>query len=319
MESIRIKIELSSVLIGVLGGLVLLALYFGILTIANSFSHAVEQFVAMWYWILLLAAGFGTQIGLYSHVRTSVHAKQMAGATAEVATAGGISTGSMIACCAHHITDVIPILGLSAAAVFLTKYQLAFIVLGVFSNLVGITMMLNIIQKHNLFDNEGFLKKMFKYNMVSVRNVAIVASLIIVSLAFITAGPLPTGLALGSISSDSSTAKSTMGLPAIIKDENRVSFEVTPIEFNFDNPVRFDVAINTHQGSLDFDLTEISIMEDGAGNEYLPLSWDGSPSGGHHRYGVLTFPELDEDTNRIRLVIKGVYDVAERIFIWDLK
>ncbi len=173
------------IIFGLIGAAMLLLTYFGILIIANSFTHAVDQFIEMWQWILILVAGFGIQVGLYSHIRIFMH-KKMMGATAEVATAGGISTGSMIACCAHHVTDILPIVGLSAATVFLFRYQIPFIILGIFSNLVGITMMLNIIQKHNLYDKQKPINMLlFKFNMKSVRNATIILSAIIVLAAFL--------------------------------------------------------------------------------------------------------------------------------------
>src|SRR3989338_4747254 len=133
------EIAKSSMKWGFIGGLFLLSIYFLILSIANSFEHAIQQFAKMWYWVFLLAIGFGTQIGLYSLIRQSMK-QQLKGTTTEVAASGGVSTGSMIACCAHHLTDVLPIMGLSAAAIFLNKYQTLFIIIGVLSNLVGINM-----------------------------------------------------------------------------------------------------------------------------------------------------------------------------------
>jgi hypothetical protein len=59
-------------------------------------------------------------------------------------------------------------------------------------------------------------------------------------------------------------------------------------------------------------------LKDDKGNEYEAMEWDGSPPGGHHRYGVLTFPKLKQDTTSIELTIKDVYDIPERIFYWDL-
>ena len=56
----------------------------------------------------------------------------------------------MAACCAHHLSDVLPILGLSGLAAFLARYQTVFIVAGVLSNLVGIAIMLESIQRHQL-------------------------------------------------------------------------------------------------------------------------------------------------------------------------
>ena len=54
----------KSIFIGFIGGVGLLILYFLILTLANSFGHAVEQFAAQWYWLILLSLGFGVQLGL---------------------------------------------------------------------------------------------------------------------------------------------------------------------------------------------------------------------------------------------------------------
>ena len=44
----------------------------------------------------------------------------------------------MVACCAHHITDIMPLLGLSAAATFLAEYRIPFMVVGLATNLIGI-------------------------------------------------------------------------------------------------------------------------------------------------------------------------------------
>jgi len=149
---------------GILGALALLLFYFIILTIANSPSHAVQQFLDMWYWVVTLAIGFGIQIGLYVHITNTKH-QLSKGATASVATSGGMSTVSMAACCAHHLTDVLPLLGLAAAATFLVKYQTLFLLIGVVSNLIGITMMLKIIKKEKLSGNCSILKKITKYDM----------------------------------------------------------------------------------------------------------------------------------------------------------
>jgi hypothetical protein len=53
----------------------------------------------------------------------------------------------MAACCAHHVTDVLPILGLTAAATFLAQYRTAFMLVGLGITLVGITVMLVILLK----------------------------------------------------------------------------------------------------------------------------------------------------------------------------
>ena len=173
----------APVVIGALGAMGLLGVFLGALTLGNSFAYAWEQLAEIWYWALLLTAGFGTQLGLYSYVRLHVR-ESLKGATAEVAASGGLSTGSMLACCAHYLTTVLPLLGLSAAAVFLAKYQTPILLLGVVSNFVGITYMLYFMQKHGLLPRAIFPGQAVACDMKAVRNAAILASAVIVLLSF---------------------------------------------------------------------------------------------------------------------------------------
>ncbi len=96
--------------------------------------------------MVALTGGFGIQAGLFSFIRQSIRERR-ASATGSVAASGAISAGSMAACCAHHLTDILPFLGLSGVAIFLTDYQIFFIIIGVLSNAVGIAIMLETIQR----------------------------------------------------------------------------------------------------------------------------------------------------------------------------
>ncbi len=152
------------VLVGFGASVLLLALYFGILTLSQGAAHAVQQSGELWYWLLALAAGFGVQAGLFDFIRRSLKARRAA--TASVSASGGVSAGSMVACCAHHLSDVLPLIGLSGLAAFLVDYQLFFIVVGVMANIVGISIMLETIQRHGLCPvlarwrvNLGWVKK----------------------------------------------------------------------------------------------------------------------------------------------------------------
>jgi hypothetical protein len=163
----RNDLRKKPILWGITAGLTLLTIYFLILTVANSLSHSIEQLKEMWYWISILVAGFGVQAGLYSYIRIFLKVRKESGAaTSSVAAAGGISTTSMVACCAHHVTDVLPIIGLSAAVVFLSQFQTLFIILGVLSNLIGITLMLKIIQEYSLYQqDQKIFSMLMKLNM----------------------------------------------------------------------------------------------------------------------------------------------------------
>ncbi len=163
----RLHLIRKPVLSGVTAGAALLLIYFLVLTFANSFRHALEQFGEMWYWVILLVAGFGTQVGLYTFIRMSLKLRKESGiAASSVAAAGGISTTSMVACCAHHVTDFLPILGISAAMIFFNQFQNLFIITGVLSNVIGINLMLKIIQEHNLYQKgTGIFSVAMKVNM----------------------------------------------------------------------------------------------------------------------------------------------------------
>jgi hypothetical protein len=96
------------------------------------------------------------------------HLSSMASKKGITAT-GGISTTAMAACCVHHLSDVLPIIGLTGAALFFSDYQKIFLLLGVLSNAVGITLMLHIIQRHGLMEARPPLFEMiFRWNMGKV-------------------------------------------------------------------------------------------------------------------------------------------------------
>ncbi len=170
------------ILIGIGAAVLLIIIYLGIITLAQDWTHALEQTTELWYWVLALAGGFGIQAGLFSFIRQSIRERRAA-TTGSVAASGGISAGSMAACCAHHLADVLPLLGLSGLAIFLVRYQLFFITVGVLSNIVGITIMLETIQRHGLSDRLG----RWKWNMNWVKKGAMVlAALIIATTFFLT-------------------------------------------------------------------------------------------------------------------------------------
>lgn len=172
------------ILIGVGAAVLLILFYLGIITLAQDLTHALKQTAELWYWVLALAVGFGVQAGLFSFVRYGMQQRRKS-ATASVATSGGVSVGSMAACCAHHLADILPLLGLSGAAIFLVRYQVFFIVVGVLSNIVGITIMLENIQCLGLSDRLG----RWKWNMGWVKKGTIFsAAVIIVATFFFTSG-----------------------------------------------------------------------------------------------------------------------------------
>ncbi len=129
---------LRPLIFGGLAALGLLAFYLGIITLAQGWGHAIEQLAVDRWYVSAIIAGFGTQVGLYTYLR-SMHTHAMAGG---VAASTGTSTVAMLACCAHHLTDVFAIVGLSGAAIFLNAYKTPLLWLGIVMNLFGIAYLL---------------------------------------------------------------------------------------------------------------------------------------------------------------------------------
>ncbi len=139
--------------VGFLGGVALVGLYLGILAIAQSPTHALEQLLQDRLWVGLVALGFGIQVGLYAYLRLIISAMQLAGATAMTGAGTTTSTVGMIACCAHHLVDVAPLLGLAGASAltpivtFLAEWKIPFILFGLAVNAIAIVMSVRTIRR----------------------------------------------------------------------------------------------------------------------------------------------------------------------------
>lgn len=125
-----------SVAAGLIAAFALLGVYLGIISIAQGPEHAFEQLAADAVFVVLIAAGFGTQIALFTELRAVDRRHHAAAAVTAAGTA--TSAAAMLACCAHHLVDLLPLLGLSAAAVFLNAYRTPLFLVGIGANVIGI-------------------------------------------------------------------------------------------------------------------------------------------------------------------------------------
>ena len=127
---------------GLLGSLALMAIYVGLIALAESPARALEQWWQDRVFVLPILAGFGIQVGLYTVLRRGLylpHAVAQGGAT--TAASGGVSTLAMAACCAHRVADVLPFVGLSAAATVLAGWKEPLLWLAVLSNAAGVAVL----------------------------------------------------------------------------------------------------------------------------------------------------------------------------------
>lgn len=140
--------RIKSILIGILSSFGILAFYFLTMRIlGGSWYASFSQFEKLWYYMIPLSLGFGVQVGLYVSLKNTLKKK----ASNKVMMANSTtSTVGMIACCAHHLTDVSPIIGLSAVSVFLIQFQIPLLILGIVSNIMGIVYLLKITKRSKL-------------------------------------------------------------------------------------------------------------------------------------------------------------------------
>lgn len=78
----------------------------------------------------------------------------------------------------------------------------------------------------------------------------------------------------------------------------------------------FNITLDTHSGALDEDMVAASVLADDAGKEYASFAWEGDSAGGHHRAGILKFRVPTQKPETIKLVIRGIGGIEERVFMW---
>jgi hypothetical protein len=100
---------------------------------------------------------------------------------------------------------------------------------------------------------------------------------------------------------------------------NGVNINVIPLQLVTGKPIIFEIRMSTHSVELNYDLTAISILRDNKELEYQAIKWTGSPPKGHHRKGKLEFQPLKGKPDSVSLIIKGVANVPDRIFKWELE
>jgi hypothetical protein len=132
---------------GLAGALFLAMVYLGLVSLAESPQHAVDLFWQDRLIVVPIMLGFGVQMGLYVVLKKRLFVPVAhTGPSGTLAGASGAtSTLAMVACCAHHVTDVLPILGLTAATTFLAEYRIPFMLVGLGMTLLGIAVMLFIL------------------------------------------------------------------------------------------------------------------------------------------------------------------------------
>jgi len=132
----QIKRLTKSVQLGIVAFMLMLAIYFGVVSLISGMNFALEQFTKFWYFIVALALGFGIQIGLYTYLKNLVG--QHGASRKVVAVSGTTSTAAMVSCCAHYLANILPIMGVTGFLTIVAQYQIELFWLGLAFNAAGI-------------------------------------------------------------------------------------------------------------------------------------------------------------------------------------
>lgn len=97
-----------------------------------------------------------------------------------------------------------------------------------------------------------------------------------------------------------------------------VTVTVKPKVLKIGEKPTFEIEFNTHSVDLSFDISKQSYLLDNKGKRLANGIWNGSPEGGHHREGTLTFNGVLSKTKFVKLIIRNVSDIPERTFRWEL-
>ncbi|MEO8331485.1 MAG: hypothetical protein ABI479_03565 [Gallionella sp.] len=135
MEQIQMLLT-KSVKFGIVAFMLMLAVYFGVVSLISGMNFALEQFTKFWYFIVALALGFGIQVGLYTYLKNLVGQHGASGKV--VAVSGTTSTAAMVSCCAHYLVNILPIVGVTGFLTVVAQYQIELFWLGLAFNTAGI-------------------------------------------------------------------------------------------------------------------------------------------------------------------------------------
>ncbi len=123
---------------GVVATMGILTIYFGLLTLVSDWGFTRAEFARSWPFIVVLATGFGIQVGLYLCLRSAVRAPRT---QAMVAVNGASSSSAMLSCvlcCNASFVNLAPALAATGFFTAIGRYQTELFWLAIAANCAGI-------------------------------------------------------------------------------------------------------------------------------------------------------------------------------------
>jgi len=104
----------------------------------GSLKSGYSAFLSNGLFVYLIPLAVGVQMGLFRHHRNMTAEKKLCGSEKVGITGSVTSSLTMLACCLHHVSDLLPTVGfILATSSFLIQYRDAIISLGLLANVAG--------------------------------------------------------------------------------------------------------------------------------------------------------------------------------------
>ena len=222
----------------------------------------------------------------------------------------GVFSGLTSACCAPVLIGIL-------ALTFLTPSFWLAMLTGAVYVLGMITPLLisgYFIDAQKIFNKAVFNKKVGRFvlsNLIAA-GIFIPAGLVILYLTF--AGKLSMETSRHYAQTIQNTAAGIDEAWKKLVNKPKVKFEGTKTETWGDvtaeaTPTKaggFELQFNTHTTELDFEVEKIAKLSDDAGTDYGAGKWTGTPPGGHHRSGTLSFDKpIATNARSVKLTLEG--------------
>src|SRR5574341_32482 len=136
----HIKSQLKNPFVfGISAGIFVVLFNISIASLAEgSFEKGFQVFLANGIFVYLIPLAVGLQMGLFRYHRNMTFENKLCGSEKVGVAGSAASSLAMVACCLHHVSDLLPTVGLIlATSSFLTQYQDAIITIGLVANMTG--------------------------------------------------------------------------------------------------------------------------------------------------------------------------------------
>lgn len=128
----------NPIIFGTSIGLLVIVFNISITSLAEgSFENGYQAFLTNGIFVYLVPIAVSIQMGLFRYHRNIITGN-MAGSEKVGMAGSATSSLTMVACCLHHVSDIIPSVGfIIATSSFLVQYKNTIIIIGLLANIAG--------------------------------------------------------------------------------------------------------------------------------------------------------------------------------------